>query len=231
MGTLNKIVILHGWTYSLDKWKRFADLLKQSGFKPIFLKIPGLTLKSDKVWDLEKYSDWLRDELSKEKDKVILLGHSNGARIASYFASKHPGKVRNLVLIDSAGIYHKELPLQIKRFIFGAIVKIGKNFTSSESLKNFLYYLAGERDYQKAAPNMKRSMLNLTHHDLTPFLKKINVQTLIIWGDNDKVTPLYDGRLINKLIKNSKLKIVRGARHSPFYTHPKQVVNIIKNDI
>jgi len=33
MGTLKKIVILHGWTYSLDKWKNFTDLLKESGFE------------------------------------------------------------------------------------------------------------------------------------------------------------------------------------------------------
>lgn len=228
---MQKIYILHGWTYSLDKWEKFSVLLKKNGFDPIFLKIPGLTRETDQVWDIKKYSDWLGIELSKEKDKVILLGHSNGGRIAAYFAGEHPEKVQKLILINAAGIYHKELFLQIKRFVFGTVTKVGKKFTSSETLKNFLYYLAGERDYQKASPNMKLSMVNLTHHDLTPFLSKIKVPTLIIWGENDKITPISDAELMHKLISGSKLEIVKNARHSPFYTNPEEVMEIINNDI
>jgi pimeloyl-ACP methyl ester carboxylesterase len=233
MGTLNmaKIFILHGWTYNFDKWTDFVAELKNCGFEPVLLKIPGLTAKSDEIWDLDKYSGWLEKELSEEKGKVILLGHSNGGRIAAYFAAKHFDRVQKLILIDSAGIYHKELFLQIKRFIFGTVTRIGKRFTSSERLKNLLYYLVGERDYQKASSNMKLSMVNLAHHDLTPFLSQIRVSTLIIWGKEDKITPLSDAFLMNKLIKNSRLEVIDGARHSPFYTHARKVVRIIKNDI
>ena len=232
MGTLNKkIFILHGWTYSLDKWDKFALLLTQNGFAPIFLKIPGLTEESNQIWDIQKYSNWLNGKLSEEKSKVILLGHSNGGRIAAFFAVEHPEKIQNLILINAAGIYHKELFLQIKRFVFGTITGIGKKFTSSETLKNFLYYIAGERDYQKASPNMKLSMINLSHHDLTPYFQKIKVPTLIIWGENDKITPISDANLMHKLISGSKLKVIKEARHSPFYTHPAEVVEVIKHAI
>ncbi len=229
MGALDKkIYILHGWAYSLEKWEKFADLLRQSGFEPIFLKIPGLTLKSDKVWDLEKYSKWLDEKVGNSK--VILLGHSNGGRIAAYFAYKYPTKVEKLILIDSAGIYHKELLLEVKRFLFGTFAKVGKKFTSSETLKKFLYNLAGEKDYQAATSNMKQSMLNLIKVDLVPYLKKINIPVLIIWGENDRITPLSDAKVMRNLIKNSKLEIIKEAKHSPFYTHPKEVADIIKND-
>ena len=127
MGTLmQKIIILHGWTYSTDKWTNFVELLKKSGFDVEVLKIPGLTEESNEVWDLDKYSKWLFDKMSKENEKVILLGQSNGGRIASYFASKHPDKVRNLILIDSAGIYHNDLYIRIKRFVFGKDTFISK---------------------------------------------------------------------------------------------------------
>ncbi len=231
MGTLNKkIFILHGWTYSFDKWDKFTELLRKEKFDPIFLKVPGLTSESDDIWDIEKYSEWLNRELSKE-DKIILLGHSNGGRIAAFFASQHPDKVQRLILIDSAGVYHKELALEIKRFVFGTMATIGKKITTSETLKKFLYKLAGEKDYQNATPNMKKSMLNLINFDLTPTFKEISTPTLVIWGRDDKMTPLSDGKLINKLIANSKLKIISGAKHSPFYTHPEEVVNILKNDL
>lgn len=228
---MNKIYILHGWAYNLDKWKRFETELKKTGLNPIFLKIPGLTQKTDQVWDIGKYSDWLLDQLRFEKKGVILLGHSNGGRIAAYFSSQHPERVKKLILIDSAGIYHKELLLQLKRFFFKSIATIGRKLTKSPAFEKFLYFLARGKDYFNAKPTMRKTMINLIKHDLTPFLSKISAPTLIIWGREDKITPLNDGLLIHKLIKNSKLKVINGARHSPFYTHPKEVAETVKNGI
>ena len=70
-------------------------------------------------------------------------------------------------------------------------------------------------------------MLNLINLNLTEVLRKIKVPTLVIWGQDDKITPLSDGKLIHQLIKNSKLKIIDNAKHSPQFTHPKEVAEII----
>ena len=225
---MKKIYVLHGWTYSLDKWRVFSKLMKSNGFEVVFLEIPGLTTKSDDVWDVVKYSRWLKKKVGNSK--AILLGHSNGGRIASYFAAIYPDNVKKLILIDSAGIYRKDLYIRAKRFVFRCIAGIGKKFTDSKTLKKLLYRVAGEKDYIEAPDNMKMSMLNLINVDLTPAYKIMKTDTLIIWGQEDKITPISDGILIHKLIKNSKLKIIKDARHSPFFTHPKEVVEIIKND-
>jgi pimeloyl-ACP methyl ester carboxylesterase len=231
MGTviMNKILILHGWTYSLAKWDALILLLRQNGFDTKILEIPGLTLKNDEIWDLEKYSEWLDKKIGGSK--VILIGHSNGGRIASYYTSLHPEKVSRLVLIDTAGIYHKDIFIQTKRFVFEFAAKLGKKITHSETMKRLLYKLARESDYNKATPNMRKSMLNLIKQDLAESFKKIIVKTIIIWGIDDKVTPIGDARLIHGFIKDSKLEIVKGARHSPFFTHPMEVFEIIKNGI
>ena len=50
---------------------------------------------------------------------------------------------------------------------------------------------------------------------------------IIIWGENDKITPLSDAKAISKQIKNSKLYVIDGARHAPQFTHTKEVVNKI----
>ena len=228
MGTIKKVYILHGWTYSLEKWEKFNDILKKNDIVPVFLKIPGLTEKSDQVWDINKYVDWLNKKI---KGPVVLLGHSNGGRLAISFAYKYPNKVEKLILIDSAGIYHKNFAITLKRFLFGTISKIGRRITNSESLKRLLYKLAREQDYQSATPNMRKSMINLISVDLTSVLPKISTPTVIIWGDQDKITPIQDATTMNRLIKKSKLIFINGARHSPFYTHPEEVFNVIKNDI
>lgn len=222
---MNKILILHGWTYSLDKWNFFSTSLNRIGFEVELLEIPGLTLKSDEVWNLEKYSDWLDKQIGNSK--VVLLGHSNGGRIAAYFTEKFPNKVQKLILIDTAGIYHKDLGIQIKRFMFGKAAQIGKVFTKNETLKKFLYRLAGESDYQKATPNMRKSMVNLISISLNEVFKRINKDTLIVWGKEDKITPLKDAYTINNSIRRSKLVIIDGARHSPFFTHTDEVVRAV----
>lgn len=224
---MKKIIILHGWTKNLDKWNDFLKNLDKTKIDYELPKIPGLTGNLNKIWNLDNYINWLGKIIDKQKNKVTLIGHSNGGKIALAFANQYPQKVEKLILIDSAGIYHNEIPIRAKRIVFKAIAKIGKKLTSSNSLKNLLYKFARESDYKDLDEKTKQTMINLITADLKPILPQIKIPTLIIWGANDKTTPLSDGILINNLIKNSELKIIKDAHHSPQYANPLEVVNLI----
>src|SRR5690349_17232860 len=100
---MKKVFIVHGWTYSLDKWTEICGLLRNMGIEPIQLRVPGLTEPSDKAWDIDGYVEWLNDKLKDEKNPVV-IGHSNGGRISLAFVQKYPNKLGKLILIDSAGI-------------------------------------------------------------------------------------------------------------------------------
>lgn len=229
MGLVKKVIILHGWTYSTEKYVELNNLLKEKRLTTVMLKIPGLTetLKEDKVWTIDDYVNWLEEKLNKEKDKIILIGHSNGGRISLNFTIKHPEKVEKLILIDSAGIYHNDLYIRMKRLFFATLAKVGKKITKSEILRSFLYKLTKENDYKNASLNMRKTMVNLMKSDMLLKLNEINVPTLIIWGENDTMLPLKDGKKMRELIKNSKLYTVKGARHAPQFTHAKEVAEII----
>jgi pimeloyl-ACP methyl ester carboxylesterase len=225
---MKKVIILHGWTKKLDKWDQFLKLLKKNKEYDIaFPKIPGLTEKLNIVWTLDDYTAWLRDSIDKDKNKVILIGHSNGGRIALSYTHKYPEKVEKLILVDSAGIYHNQLAVKLKRLMFKNIAKIGKKITSSSTLKNLLYKVARESDYKDLDENTKKTMVNLISTDLTPVLSKIKIPTLIVWGNEDKITPLSDAFTMNQLIKNSELEIIQGAKHSPMFTHPEKTASIV----
>lgn len=225
MGTVKEILALHGWTTSIEKWESFSDSCTKKNIRLKIPAIPGLTKKISKPWILSDYVNWLKKQIGTKK--IILLGHSNGGRIALSFTAKYPQNVKQLILIDSAGIYHNELPLKMKRLVFNALAKIGKKVIYSDKLKTLLYKLTGESDYKNADQIQKQTMVNLITQDLTPILDKIKVPTLIIWGEKDTITKLSDGKLMQKKIKNSTLEIIHGAKHSPHYTHPKEVVKII----
>lgn len=226
-----KVIILHGWTKNLDKWDSFLKNLDKVKINYECPKIPGLTGNLKEVWNLDNYVNWLREIVDKEKGKVVLIGHSNGGKIALAFVNQYPQKVEKLILINSAGIYHNELPLKIKRTIFKALAKIGKRLTSSQSMKNLLYKFARESDYKDLDEKTKQTMLNLISTDLKQILPQIKTPILIIWGRKDKITPLSDGILMHKLIKNSKLEIIKDARHSPMFTHPNEVASMIVNNL
>ncbi|OGH37643.1 MAG: hypothetical protein A3B44_00015 [Candidatus Levybacteria bacterium RIFCSPLOWO2_01_FULL_38_21] len=240
MGTVNKlkienlklkIFVLHGWTYSRQKWDPFLSFLKSEGLNPYLLSIPGLTDKIDRPWDIDDYANWLYKKFENEKDKIILIGHSNGGRIALAFACSYPEKISKLILIDSAGIYHNEFSLRIKRAIFKAAAKIGKRLIDSKKAKDLLYFLAREKDYKNASPNVKKTMLNLLKSDKNLALGNIKAPTIIIWGRGDRITSLSDGKMLNQKIRNSKLFIIDNSSHSPQFTHPKEVVNIIAGQL
>ena len=220
------LYILHGWSYSTEKWEPFLDLLEKSGVEYRMLKIPGLTAPLDQVWALDDYVYWLKLEATSPQPTAI-LGHSNGGRIAAVFAAKYPHKVRKLILVDSAGIIHRDLKTLFKRTLFRTAAKIGKRITSRNLIRNLTYKLAGEQDYNRADPILKEAMLNLISQDLEPIFSKIKVPTLIVWGRDDRATPLSDGRKIHELIPGSKFQIIENAKHAPQFTHPKEVSEII----
>jgi pimeloyl-ACP methyl ester carboxylesterase len=226
-----KIIILHGWTKNLDKWQELIDILKEKNISTELPKIPGLTDELERVWDLADYVEWLKKIADKQKEKIILIGHSNGGRIALAFANLYPQKVEKLILIDSAGIYHNELPHKIKVFVFKTLAKIGKKITSSKILEHLLYKVAREGDYRKSNPIMKQTMINLLNSNKNLNISGITTPTLIIWGGQDKITPISDGELIHELIKNSKMEVIDEARHSPQFTHPTEVANIIVKNL
>ncbi len=225
---MRKLFIVHGWTYTLDAWDACLDALRARGIEPVMLRVPGLTEPSDNVWTLDGYVEWLRGKIAGEKD-VALAGHSNGGRIALAYAAKYPGHITKLILIDTAGIYHKELPLAVKRVLFGTVAKVGRPFARVPLLRKIFHKLIGARDYGRAPENMRETMKNMISVDLTPILPSITAHTLIIWGQNDTTTPLSDGKLMNEKIVGSKLVIIPNTDHAPHATHAAVVAKEMSN--
>ncbi|MDD5605779.1 MAG: alpha/beta hydrolase [Patescibacteria group bacterium] len=221
------LIVLHGWTYTHQRWEPLIGMLRQAGLKPRLLDIPGLTGSLNKPWSLEDYIDWLHGQISQTGRPVVLVGHSNGGRIALAFTVRYPELVHKLILIDSAGIYHRELGLRIKRFVFRGLAKVGKFFTASPRARSWLYRIARVSDYHQAPPHMRQTMINLIAHDLTRVLPDIAVPTLIIWGQGDTTTPLADALTMKTQIPGAHLEIITGAKHSPHITHSHEVSRFI----
>lgn len=223
---MKKIFIIHGWTYTTDAWNACIDVLRTRDLEPVMLSVPGLMSASEDVWTLEKYVEWLRREI-KDDFPVILIGHSNGGRIAIACAARYPEYVKHLVLIDAAGIVHHEFLLEAKRTMGKILAKIGRRMTTSRFVRKVFYRLIDARDYERATPAMRETMKNLIEYDATPELQKIVAPTLIIWGKHDDATPVSDAYTLHAGIRQSGVNVIPDAAHSPHATHPDTVGALI----
>ena len=87
----------------------------------------------------------------------------------------------------------------------------------------------GSSDYKSLSPIMKQTFNNIIKEDLAPFCKKICSKTLIVFGNKDRQTPLYMGKRMNRLIKNSKLVVLENADHFAYLKHINFISNLISD--
>lgn len=212
------LVILHGWGGLLAKWQPLAGRLKRKKISVRLLKIPA-----DKPRNIRDFSQWLKFK-TKTLAPFYLLGHSFGGQIAIDFAAHHPDRVRGLILLSSAGVRRRTL----KARLLIPIAKIIKHLVPvSPLLRRRLYRIIRETDYDRATPAMKATMRQILAEDQQENMKKIINPALIIWGEKDSYTPLWQGRLTHRLIKNSRLVVVSGGRHGFPFTHGKTLISKI----
>lgn len=227
---MSKLYLIHGWTYNLDKWTALVESLKRAGHEPMLLKVPGLTEASDKVWDIDGYVEWLDHQLAGEQQPIV-VGHSNGGRIALAYVQRYPQRLKQLFLIDSAGIAHNEAKAKTKLAILRYLAKLGKPLGHLPLLKKLFYKFIGAQDYYTASPNMRITMQHMLEADQKMDFPAVSVPVTIIWGRDDTITPLSDGQKMHRLIAGSQLHVIDGARHSPMATDTAAVAAIINQGL
>ena len=79
-------------------------------------------------------------------------------------------------------------------------------------LANALSARAGSKDYQEAG-EMRATLVKVVNQDLRSLLPRISASTLLIWGENDKDTPVSFGKIMEKEIPDAGLVVLKEAGH------------------
>ena len=140
--------------------------------------------------------------------KPHVLAHSFGARVALKLACQNSQFFDKLVLTGAAGLKSR---LTVKKVVKQTAFNVLKAFIPREKLKAFY-----SPDYLALDEIMKQSFVKIVSEHLDYTLPFIQNQTLLIFGKNDKETPLYMAKKLNNGIKNSKLIILENAGHFAF---------------
>ncbi len=190
----------------------------------------------DSIWGVEEYAKFVKLKLEKfEVEKLVLLGHSFGGQVAAYLVSKYPDLCNGLILSGPA-IYRKKNPL--KNVIFLPIAKIGKVLFKLPLLrkfekiaKRFLYRAADSPDYEQTSGIKRDIFKKIIKENISGELSRINIPTMIVWGDQDTFVPLRFAKKIQKQIENSETRIVVNGPHGLHLKKQKEFWSIINNFI
>jgi len=246
-GTGQPIVFSHGWPLSADAWEDQMLFLASHGYRCIAHDRRGHG-RSSQAWggnDMDTYADDLA-ALTKElglKD-AIHVGHSTGGGEVARYISRHGTKrVAKAVLIGAVPPLMLKtstnpggLPIDVfnnirmnvladrsQFFQDLAIPFYGANRSNakvSQGLRDSFWLQGMQAGFKSVFDCIKQ----FSEVDFTEDLKKIDVPTLIIHGDDDQIVPIDNSALLSaKLIKNAQLKIYKGASHGLCSTHKDQV--------
>ena len=216
------IVLLHGWGQNIQMMDPLGKNLCDN-FKITILDLPGFGSSEIPkfAYNINDYTELLHEFLSElHIDNPILIGHSFGGRIAINYTSLY--KVNKLVLFGSPFIVREKQGLKIK------ILKTLKNIpildNLAETMKNYL----GSEDYKQAKGIMREILVKTVNTDLRESASKINVETLLIWGENDTAVPVSEAKELENTIKDSALIVLPGT-HYCYLENLNHVVSILEH--
>lgn len=236
-GSGQPIVFSHGWPLSADAWDDQMLFLSSHGFRCIAHDRRGHG-RSSQPWngnDMDTYADDLAILIDKlDLKDVVLIGHSTGGGEITRYMGRHGTKrIAKAVLIGAVPplmLKTEKNPGGLPMSAFDEIRK-GVLTDRSQFFKDLtLPFYGANRPDSKVSQGLRDSfwlqgmqasfkgifdcIKAFSESDFTEDLKKINIPTLIIHGDDDQIVPIGASALLSsKLIKNAELKIYKGAPH------------------
>lgn len=209
------LLFLHGWGAPAETYRVLLDHL--AGYcRVVAPDLPGFggSAQPETAWCVDDYVEWtIEFSRALSLDEVILMNHSFGGRISIKLLARRPVPltVTKAVFMDAAGIRPKQT---LKYYIKVYSYKLAKRLLPAYAAK--MRGKVGSADYRNASDIMRQTMVKCINEDLAALLPRIDVSTLLIWGEADTATPLCDGQLMEKHIPDAGLVVLSGAGHFAF---------------
>ena len=242
-GTGPVVMFSHGWPLNADAWEDQMFVLASNGFRCIAHDRRGHG-RSSQTWDgndMDTYADDLAAVVQALGLKDVMhVGHSTGGgEVARYIGRHGTSRVSKALLLSAIPpVMLKSdsnpggLPIDAFDAIRTGVAADRSQFYQDLSLPFYSYNRPGAkisqgiRDafwQQSMTAGLKAAydcVKQFSEQNFTEDLKKFDVPTLIIHGDDDQIVPIDDaGRLSVKLVKGAELKVYEGAPHGLMVTH------------
>ncbi|BDZ44440.1 alpha/beta fold hydrolase [Naasia aerilata] len=237
-GAGDTVVLVHGIGRSLEDWTEQHDLLS-SDYRVISVDLPGFGW-SDRLegpTTLKRLSAWLPaflDELGVT-EPVHLLGNSLGGAVTMAFAAEHPERVRDLVLVNSAG-FGREVALGLRLLALRPLTRVllrPRRSSAARTLRGIFHdpsFSTEERVEQAyvLAQRPREAMLEMGRdlgtvrgvregwrRDLLARLAEQDLPTLVVWGARDLILPAVHLEAAKTALPHARTHLFLDTGHMP----------------
>lgn len=241
------IVFSHGWPLSGEDWDAQMLFFGRHGYRVIAHDRRGHG-RSAQTWDgndMDTYADDLAELTEKLNLKdAIHVGHSTGGgEVARYIGRHGTQRVAKAVLIGAVPPLMLKtaanpggLPIEVFDQIRAGVASNRPQFYKDLTLPFYGYNRPGAKISEGIREHwwLQGMVGGIKAHydcikafsetDFTEDLKKFDIPTLILHGDDDQIVPYADAALLSaKLVKNATLKIYKGFPHGMCTTNPEEI--------
>ena len=221
------IVFLHGWGMNGNSFDKVISGIKadQQMLKLDFFSF-GTSDKAEEYFDTYEYAYHVFLLIKKLNiNRIILVGHSFGGRVAMILSSVFDINVESCVLTSSAGINRFSLCKELK-IIKYKIIKflIKKKILSNNVLSNY-----GSSDYKKLNQSDKQVFIRIINQDLKYLVKKIKSNVLLVWDKKDDITPYWICKYLYKTLINKNIILYKNGKHFAFLYNINKFTKLLNN--
>ena len=233
-GVGQPILMLHGWGANIKLLQPLADKIASLDYKIYMLDLPGFGESADppEPYTIFDYANFCIQYIDHhDLDQVYLFGHSFGGRLGLILGSDYADRIKKMVLSDSAGIkteapFHARLKLKTYQSIRDGLYSVGAK-SLADTLRDSYNKRYGSTDFQQVSGIMRQTFINVVNQDLLDHAKRVQVSTILIWGDKDEDTPLSNGKQLEEAIPDAALIIYEGAGHYAYLEFPDKTARIM----
>lgn len=250
------LLLIHGFGASTYTWRHVAPELART-HRVIAVDLKGFG-QSDKPFD-GRYSVFdqaeLLAQLIEDKDlrNLTLVGHSFGGGIALLLAleanQRLDGRISRLVLLDSIA-YPQHIPVFFRMLDMPLVSQLGVRMVPPSVQTRVALQIAYLDDSKidpdevevYAAPLKTAAGKHAIIHSARQIMPKdlaeiaqryrtIELPTLILWCDHDRIVPLEVGLKLRRTLPNSTLRLIEGCGHMPQEEQPAATLELLKGFI
>ena len=229
VGEGEPLLLLHGLFGALSN---FQDLIEyfRNQYKVVVPILPlfELDILHTSVGGLERFV--YRFIEARGYRDIHLLGNSLGGHVGLVHVLKHPEKIKSLILTGSSGLFENGMGDTYPKRGDYEYIKKKTQLTfydprmASKELVDEVYEIVNSRIKVIKIIALAKSAIR---NNLGEELSNIKQPTLLVWGNNDTITPPFVGKEFNKLIPNSELHFIDKCGHAPMMEVPDEFNRIL----
>ena len=228
-GNGETLILLHGLFGALSN---FGDLIEyfRRQYKVVVPILPllELDLLHTSVGGIEKFVHKFIEY--KSYSNIHLLGNSLGGHVALLYVLKHPENIKSLILTGSSGLFESGMGDTYPKRGDYEYIRTKTELTfydpkmATKELVDEVFEITSNRLKVIKIIALAKSAIR---NNLGEELNEIKQPTLLVWGNNDTITPPFVGKEFNRLIPNSELHFIDQCGHAPMMEVPDEFNKIL----